>query len=92
MKILLTFGKIDFDTLRAGWSGDALALSTEIHEILSRGKYLYKVCNDQEVFDVAPSDQARLAELKQKVSDEKWFNQLSVDLSKYQFARQVIFW
>lgn len=92
MKILLTFGKIDFEAISKNWNGQAKDVSTEIHGMLQRGKYLYKVCSDQEVFEVAKGDENRWVALKAMIDSEKWINQSAVDMDKYQFARQVIFW
>lgn len=88
MKLLFTFGKDDFEAVSKKFAGEAADVSNKVMSLVARGKYLYEVCNDQQVYRVADEDKAEYELLAKQV--EGWFG--SDDESKYKFARHLKFW
>lgn len=90
MKLLLTFGKKDFEVASAKFNGEAKEVATQVSDLLARGKFMHEVCNDQEVFKVNEADLLLYKSLAVKVKD--WFDCYESDKDKYVFARHVKFW
>lgn len=90
MKLLLSFGKKDFEVASAKFVGEAKDVASQVSALLARGKFMHEVCNDQEVFKVAEEDLPLYQSLAVKVKD--WFDCYESDKDKYIFARHVKFW